>query len=123
MPTNNTTITPDVTDAFFLIPHIILTVWGLVVLLADLAVARGRDPVARRMFVGRLSMVGAGLALLGSVFVCLVIPYQDYLGWLFSDATFDKFANQDRPLFFGTLAGDTQVNYFNVLYCALLLLV
>ncbi len=68
-------------------------------------------------------MAGAGLALAAAVFVCLLIAAPDKVTWLFSEATIDHFGDQDRPLFFGTLAGDSQAAYFNILYCALLLMV
>ena len=63
---------PNLKDVFFLIPHIVLTVWGLLVLLVDLALARRMGPTARRNAVGGLSLVGVAIALAGAVFVCLV---------------------------------------------------
>jgi NADH-quinone oxidoreductase subunit N len=122
MPTN-APISPDLKDAFFLVPHIILTVWGLVVLLVDVSLARRSSSTARRDVVGWLSMAGAGVALAAAGFVCLVVANPDTFRWLFGTATVNAFADQDRPLFFGTLSGDTQVAYFNVLYIGLLLLV
>jgi NADH-quinone oxidoreductase subunit N len=122
MPTNAPTV-PDIKDAFFLIPHIILTVWGLLVLLVDLSLARRTSPVARRNLGGWLSMAGAGLALVAAAFVCLVLADPDRFDWLFGAAAVKAFQDQDRPLFFGTLSGDTQVAYFNVLYTGLLLMV
>ena len=52
-----------------------------------------------------------------------MIAAPDKVTWLFSEATINHFGDQDRPLFFGTLAGDSQAAYFNMLYCALLLLI
>ena len=59
MPTNALTM-PDIKDVFFLIPHIILTVWGLLVLLVDVSLFRRKDPIARRNLGGWLSMAGRG---------------------------------------------------------------
>jgi NADH-quinone oxidoreductase subunit N len=122
MPTNALT-TPDIKDVFFLTPHIILTVWGLVVLLVDVSLLRRKEPIGRRNLVGWLSMVGAGIALAASVLVCFALADPSRFEGLFSTAMLDALGDQNRPLFFGTLAGDTQASYFNVLYTGLLLLV
>ena len=47
-------------DVFFLAPEIVLTVWGLVVLLVDLGLARRLSPAARRRTIGWLSLAGRG---------------------------------------------------------------
>ncbi len=127
MPTH-TPHPPDIRDVFFLAPHIVLTVWGLVVLLVDLAWARRSSPTARRVAVGRLSLVGIGLALLAAAVVWYlplsVRSAPEALEKSFLSTRFiDYLAIPDPPLFFGTLAGDTQVALFNLLYIGLLGLV
>ncbi len=119
MPTNKL----DLKDLLVLIPHIVLTVWGLLVLLVDLGLARRMSPTARRNAVGWLSMAGAAVGLLAAVAVCWLVVSPGSYDWLLDQATIDALGNQDRPLFFGTLAGDAQVAYFNVLYSSLLLLI
>jgi NADH-quinone oxidoreductase subunit N len=127
MPTH-TLPTPDIRDVFFLAPHIVLTVWGLVVLLVDLAWARRSSPTARRVATGRLSLVGVGLALIAAGVVwglSLVLrDNPEALGKSFLSASFINYLSiPDPPLFFGTLAADTQVTFFNLLYIGLLGLV
>jgi NADH-quinone oxidoreductase subunit N len=122
MPTN-APLPLNAKDVLFLIPHIVLTTWGLLVLLVDLSLARRMSSTARRNAVGWLSMAGAGLGLLAAVFVCGLAVNPGIYKWLLTGATIDVLGDQDRPLFLGTLAGDAQVAYFNVLYAGLLLLV
>jgi NADH-quinone oxidoreductase subunit N len=122
MPTN-VPLKLDVKDLLFLAPHIVLTVWGLIVLLVDQVLARRMSPAARRNAVGWLSIAGAALGLVAAFAVIIMVVNPGSLGWLLSEATIDALGNQDRPLFFGTLAGDAQVAYFNFLYIVLLLLV
>ena len=61
MPTN-APLTVDLHDVFFLSPHIVLTFWGLLVLLVDLGLAKRLSSAARRQTIGWLSLVGVGLA-------------------------------------------------------------
>ena len=114
-------------DVFFLSPEIVLTVWGLVVLLVDLGLAHRQDPAQRRRRIGWLSLMGVGLALLAAVVVCLVPLYvrADPLAersWL-SPKTAAYFMESDPLIFFGTIAGDLQSSVFNVVYVILLGLV
>ncbi len=51
-------MTLDFRDVFFLAPEIVLTVWGLVVLLVDLGLARRLTPTARRRTIGWLALAG-----------------------------------------------------------------
>ena len=62
MPTH-ATLSVNIHDLFFLSPAIVLTVWGLLVLLVDLGLARRLGSAARRTLIGRLSLLGVGIAL------------------------------------------------------------
>ncbi len=124
----STLLKPEVKDVFFLIPHIVLTVWGLLVLLVDLSLARRMSPAARRNAIGGLSLVGIGIALVGALFVCFVPlsiragSESGFASW-FSPEMVNYLSNTDPPLFFGTLSADAQVGYFNILYIGMLGLV
>ena len=48
----------DFRDVFFLAPALVLTAWGLLVLLVDVFVARRMSLTARRQSVGVLSLFG-----------------------------------------------------------------
>jgi NADH-quinone oxidoreductase subunit N len=125
--TPNAAMTLDSRDVFFLSPEIVLTVWGLLVLLVDLGLARRLSAAARRRTVGGLALVGVGLALAAALVVCLV-PLNIRAGdegmekW-FSRTTIAYFFESDPTLFFGTIAGDSQTGFFNILYVLLLGLV
>jgi len=126
MPTN-APLTLDYRDMFFLAPEIVLTVWGLLVLLVDLGLARRMSSAARQRTIGWLSMAGVGVALVGAVVVCGVTlairASPEDMEARFSRETIAYFFDSDPALFFGTLAGDVQTLYFNILYVALLGLV
>jgi NADH-quinone oxidoreductase subunit N len=117
-------MSPNFHDVFFIAPEIVLTVWGLVVLLVDLGVARRLTPTVRRRTIGWLALAGVGLALATAVLVCfvplMVRAYpQDEHPWLSAREVL-YFAEVDPVIFFGTLAGDVQSAFFNILYVALL---
>jgi NADH-quinone oxidoreductase subunit N len=126
MPTN-APMTVDFRDVFYLSPQIVLTCWGLLVLLVDLGLAKRSSPEARRRAIGWLSLYGVGLALVAAVVVCLaplyVNQFPDKAAEWFNLGTFNYLLDTDPSLFFGTLAGDSQVGYFNILYIVLLGLV
>ncbi len=127
-------------DVFFLSPEIVLTVWGLIVLLVDVGLARRLGAAERRRRIGSLSLIGVALALFAAVVVCLVPLYvranpfnvdttaaiagSDLTErpWLSPDAA-KYFMESDPVIFFGTIAGDIQSSVFNVLYVVLLGLV
>jgi NADH-quinone oxidoreductase subunit N len=126
MPTN-TTPTVNVHDVFYLFPVIVLTVWGLLVLLVDLGLAKRLSSAARRLAIGRLALVGVGLAMIAALFVCLIPLYvssnpQDAAEWIGVPAV-TYLIDTDPFLFYGTISGDAQVGYFNLLYIILLGLV
>jgi NADH-quinone oxidoreductase subunit N len=115
---------PNFRDVFFLAPEIVLTVWGLVILLVDLGVARRLTPAVRRRNIGWLALAGVAIALVAAVLVCFVplsvraYPLEEH-SWL-SRQTISFFTETDPVIFFGTLAGDPQAAFFNILYVALL---
>jgi NADH-quinone oxidoreductase subunit N len=117
-------MTPNFHDAFFIAPEIVLTVWGLIVLLVDLGVARRLTPAVRRRTIGWLALAGVGIALAAAVLVCFVplmvraYPQEEH-GWLTAQDIL-YFSDADPLIFFGTLAGDVQTAFFNILYVALL---
>src|SRR5262249_43867025 len=127
MPTNAPP-TLDFRDLFFLAPELVLTAWGLLVLLVDLGLARRLSPPARRQSIGWLSLVGVGLGLVAALAVFAVpvfvraYPEGSMASW-FSPATIKYLFETDPTLFFGTLSGDVQTGYFNVVYTILLGLV
>ena len=53
-------------------PEIVLAVWGLLVLLVDLGLARRMSLEARRRRIGLLSLLGVGVALVAAAVVCFV---------------------------------------------------
>ncbi len=126
MPTH-TPPTVNLHDVFYLSPVIVLTVWGLLVLLVDLGLAKRLSSAARRLVIGRLALVGVGLAFVAALFVCLVPLYvssnpDKVAEWIGIPAV-SYLIDTDPFLFFGTISGDAQVGYFNLLYIFLLGLV
>jgi NADH-quinone oxidoreductase subunit N len=123
MPTN-APLTVDLRDVFYMSPQIVLAVWGLLVLLVDLGLAKRLTSEARRRAIGWLSLSGVGLALVAAVVVCLAPLYvtqfpERAAEWLGAEK-FNYLLDTDPSLFFGTLSGDSQVGYFNILYIFLL---
>jgi NADH-quinone oxidoreductase subunit N len=114
----------DFRDIFFLAPEIVLTLWGFVVLVVDRVLARKLTATRRQRAIGWLSLAGVGIALVAAAIVCFV-PLSarayppDEGSWL-SPQTFSYLADADPVIFFGTLAGDGQTAFFNVLYVVLL---
>ncbi|MGO9915731.1 MAG: NADH-quinone oxidoreductase subunit N [Isosphaeraceae bacterium] len=111
-------------DVFFLAPALVLAAWGLLVLLVDVFLARSMSLTARRQTVGVLSLVGVGVALFSAIVVywvpiSLQANAEGWESWL-SPATIRYLSEPDPLLFFGTIAGDTQTGFFNILYTILL---
>ncbi len=126
MPTNATP-SVNVHDVFYLSPVIVLTVWGLLVLLVDLGLGKRLSSSARRLVIGRLALVGVGLAMVAALLVCLLPLYvssypEEAAQWV-GVSSIPYLIDTDPTLFFGTIAGDAQVGYFNLLYIILLGLV
>jgi NADH-quinone oxidoreductase subunit N len=114
-------------DVFFVCPELVLTVWGLVVLLVDVGLARRSSPEVRRRRIGWLSLVGVGIALLAAAVVCLVplfVRSNPHIErWWLSTQALKNLIDVDPVIFFGTLSGDVQSGMFNILYVVLLGLV
>jgi NADH-quinone oxidoreductase subunit N len=117
----------DFRDVFFLAPAIVLTAWGLLVLLVDVFAARRQSPSARRQSIGLLSLAGVGVALASAIVVywiplSLQADPSAWGSWL-SPATIRYLSEPDPALFLGTVAGDSQTGFFNILYTILLALI
>ncbi len=111
-------------DVFFLAPALVLAAWGLLVLLVDVFLARRLSLTARRQSVGVLSLVGVGVALLSAIVVywvplSLQANAEGWESW-FKPSTIRYLSEPDPLLFFGTIAGDAQTGFFNILYTILL---
>lgn len=117
----------DLRDFWRLAPAATLAVWGLVVALTDLGLARRLVPEARRRTVGRLALAGVGLALLASVILfwldSLAAVDPEGLRAMLGGSLGDYFARGDGVIFLGSLAAGVSVDIFNVLYLVLLALV
>ncbi len=117
----------DYRDFFFVAPEMVLAVWGLVVLLLDLGLAKRQPAPARRLLVGRVALAGVGLTLavtLASSLIPLMARAnpEDLSTW-FSRSTIDYLFDDDPSLFGGTIAGGFDVGVFNLVYVTLLGLV
>lgn len=93
-----------------LAPEILLTLWGLVVLLVDVGLLRGRSGEARRDVLGPL-------ALLGPVGVLALLLAPAFAG------PGDVGADPDPTILYGTLAADLLTLSFNGLIAVLLAMV
>jgi NADH-quinone oxidoreductase subunit N len=114
----------DFRDLFFLAPEVVLTLWGFVVLVVDRVLAKKSTAAARQRAIGALSLAGVGIALVAAAIVCFVplsvraYPSEDN-SWL-SHQFASYLTDPDPFIFFGTLAGDGQTAFFNILYVLLL---
>ena len=111
-------------DMFFLSPEIVLVVWGLLVLLVDLGLAHRASLQERRRRIGMLSLIGVGIALAAAAVVFLVplaVRGDPHLerSWISAESV-AYLLEPDPTIFFGTIAGDMQSAFFNLLYVALL---
>ncbi len=59
-------MTPSLNDCLHIAPEILLAVWGLVVLIADITILRTAPSDERRNILGILTIVGCFFALLRS---------------------------------------------------------
>lgn len=109
-------LTINAHDFYYLAPEIALTIWGLVVLMADFALLRRQTDKRRQVILGWLSLAGVAVTL--GVMACLS-------GLYFSTpaqraaATF----NPDPVILFGTVAGDVLTFWMNLLIVLLLAMV
>jgi NADH-quinone oxidoreductase subunit N len=95
-------------DFLYIAPEIVLTAWGLLVLIVDFALLREQSGEARRKILGGLSLAGAFVAVSALVAINFT---------LLADS------ETDPNIFYGTLAGDTLTARFNGLVIVLLGLV
>jgi hypothetical protein len=111
MPTNAPP-TLDFRDVFFVSPEIVLTVWGLLVLLVDLGLERRLSAAMRRRAIGWLSLAGVGVAFVAAVVVCFVPLY--VRAWPLDAESGSAgrpsptYSDRIRSCSYGTLAGDGQ---------------
>ena len=106
-------------DFLTIAPEIVLTVWGLLVLLADLTMFRHRPATKRRTAVGFLALLGVGLAFVVALLMVPGVAQGIGLGWLTESLPDDP----DPVVFFGMLAADELTTWMNVAVLGLLLLV
>ncbi len=114
----------DFRDVFYLAPVLVLTAWGLLIVLVDVFLARRLSLTARRQSVGLLALAGVGVALVSALVVywvplSLQANPEGWESWL-KHATITYLSESDPSLFFGTIAGDAQTGFFNILYTILL---
>jgi NADH-quinone oxidoreductase subunit N len=115
----------DFRDFWYLAPATVLAAWGLVVLLADLAIIGKLSAEARRRSISTLALGGVLLALLAQGFIVYAQNLSqggEAPGWI-SPSLAEYFANSGGTIFLGTLAADPQTWIFNVLFILLLGLV
>jgi NADH-quinone oxidoreductase subunit N len=97
-------------DFTYIGPEIVLTAWGLLVLIADFALFRRATSGTRRTALGSLSLAGVLSAAV--------------VNWLDLPAKADPSRSATDPyLFFGTIAGDTLTSQMNYLVLGMMALV
>ncbi len=94
-------------DFLYIVPEMVLTVWGLALLLVDVGWLRTRPAETRRRWLGGLALAGIVVALAA---VLLDVPHWTGMAY---DAV-------DPLLFFGTIAGDPSTFWLNLLVVTLL---
>ncbi|QEH33424.1 NADH-quinone oxidoreductase subunit N [Aquisphaera giovannonii] len=117
--------TIDFRDFWFLSPAIVLSAWGLVVLMVDLVLARRLSADARRERVGWLAMAGVLLALvaqLGLSYVQSRVQADSPPGWMNSSMA-AYFQGAGGVVFLGSIAVDPQTTIISILFLVLLGLV
>jgi NADH:ubiquinone oxidoreductase subunit 2 (subunit N) len=103
---------PAAHEFVYLIPEIVLTAWGLLVLIVDFSLLRDRPAARRRAILAALSLVGCLVVL-----ATMAWPVPSW--WPGGEIAPDS----DPYLFWGTLAGDALTGSFNALLVGLLALV
>ncbi len=119
----NATATFHYRDFFTLAPEVVLAVWGMIVLAADLGPFRRLPLVARRRAVGGVALLGA-LITLAVTFLPLIVRHDLYgMGSTLNFTGIDYQLENDPELFFGMISGDVLTEYANILLALLLALV
>ncbi len=120
---------PNFRDVFFIAPEIVLTVWGLLVLLVDLIAGAQVQPGGSAVSDRHAFAPGRGGWRSSRPRSCASFrsssgPRPDVDAVVDQSGKRPLLARTDDPLiFFGTIAGDMQSAFFNLLYIALLGLV
>ncbi|APW60442.1 NADH-quinone oxidoreductase subunit N [Paludisphaera borealis] len=115
--------TIDFRDFWHIAPAVVLAAWGLVVLIADLVLARRMSVDARRRSIGLLSLVGVGLALLAAIGLLAIGVRPADFSKLLGPSLEAYFSQPSSTIFLGTLAANFPTDVFNVLFVILLGLV
>lgn len=121
-----TVLTLKYRDFAVLAPEIILAVWGLLVLMVDMLALRKKNSEVRRQKAGGLALVGVGLAFLAALLPILLRSGvfkslgMEGLHTALNFAAMQYDVEPDPALFFGTLASDLLIDWFNLLYVVLL---
>ncbi len=119
----NAAISVNLRHAWVLLPEMVLAVWGIVIVLADLFLFRHRTPESRKNLTGRLSLFGIALGLAAALIPIMVrfdlYGAQSYLNF----AGLDILAEPDPIIFFGAISADFLTEVFNFFYIILLALV
>lgn len=117
----------DYRDFWCVAPAAILAIWGLVVVAADLAWLGRRDAEARRIALGRLTLLGVGLALASAVGLSAIDATAGSepgrLEGILGASLGSYFARSDGLLFLGTLSAGLPTDVLHVLLLLLLALV
>jgi NADH-quinone oxidoreductase subunit N len=113
----------NVSDFAVLAPEVALGIWGLLVLLVDVGLLRGKSSDWRRMLCGWLSLAGVVFALVVSL-LPLLARYNLFGAVSAFKLTASSAAiGADPYVLFGTIASDLLTELFNPLYIILLGLV
>lgn len=123
MPVNPSALTVNFRHVFLLAPEIVLSVWGFVVLLADLGPLRKRSPADRMRLVGGLALVGALVAVAAALLPMIVRNDLYGLQETLNFAGIDYQSHPDPLLFYGALSSDIGSEPFKLLIALLLPLV
>jgi NADH-quinone oxidoreductase subunit N len=124
---DSTLPTVDFRDFWFLAPAIVLAAWGLVVLIADLVLARRKTASERRTLVGWMALLGVGLALMAEAGLLQVqmlgTGQTSAASSLLGSSLSSYLADTQGTIFLGTLSADAQTGVFNIVFIVLLGLV
>src|SRR4051812_47047020 len=105
----NAALSVDLRHTWVLLPEIVLAVWGIVVVLADLFLFRHQDSESRRRKTGNLSLIGVVLALL-SAFLPLIERFDILrvygLNFSLNLTGIDPISHPDPIVFFGAISAD-----------------
>ncbi len=115
----------DFRDFWHLAPAVVLSVWGLVVLLADLALVGRTSALDRRRTIGWLTLAGVALALLSAVGLIQVqqmAQTESPPSWL-SPSLAEYFSGPGGEIFQKTLSAGLQTEVLNVVFIVMLGLV